>query len=817
MEAKIRIIEISPKIKCFKNDPKDIISISFISDNYSVKIEDLEKAIISNDKVIVNLKESKNKNKYQPIKYSLLKNNNNIIATGEFIPSEGIKWYKLNEIKNNMSKESLITSSTSNGNIKNNNNFTANRRVHNLSDSHNSYANEPLNSFISKSNFNKLNKNSGLTVIKIKFSINLSNKKVFSNKKNINQNNNNHYNSIINNNYTKEPSENSSKYGEILLDKDIFNDEEFTITECELSRINQKKNIATTSKKLNNQKKFTSGLQSKRFSKKKINFHSNHSPKQPALSGVEDTRQNSKTIMTTLNNNSKAFSPTRKTNNLSSKKYLNEDIRMKTSMGFNKRKNVGIIKDKNENNENKFISKKSSNCEEIHRKIKSCENIEDEILDQNFKNYLKNDELLKANLSRNNSYNSLTQNNKGLKNTKAFETNNNDLLEKENISKISSNNEIITDINKFQNNFPQDFNTKSLYGDIQLLKTNSDIESVDNISKNITINNENNSLDNICITNNNKNENFERLKSDFLLLYSKKSICKINNEVLFLEIQLMIEKILDLQKKHQKEYIEVFNSITLNKKVCNNYQSKYISLIKQINKLNTKKIYTDIIDKKNEIYKGNINNFITTRKNIMNKGEFIIWNKMMENSSKAKIKNNIKSKVINIFLNICGKNEINLNKLSIKFYKEIKNKQSKKNGSNKNIEKTNVAKKKGKLDYNSNFSEKKSVNIKMRIKENDTETNLPYLRTNHNIQHNFKATTNKNILKISKKNNTKMSINKDDINTSNSNNMKTMINENTSTHYNNYYNKKIKYYNNNKPSSIGDKKFHKKKGFNKSQ
>ena len=62
-----------------------------------------------------------------------------------------------------------------------------------------------------------------------------------------------------------------------------------------------------------------------------------------------------------------------------------------------------------------------------------------------------------------------------------------------------------------------------------------------------------------------------------------------------------------------------------------------------------------------------------------------------------------------------------------------------------------------------------------------------------------------------------MSINKDDINTSNSNNMKTMINENTSTHYNNYYNKKIKYYNNNKPSSIGDKKFHKKKGFNKSQ
>ena len=182
MEAKIRIVEVSPKLKCFKNNPKDIISISFISDNYSVKIEDLEKAISSNDKVIVNLKESKNKNKHQPIKYSLIRNNNIVIANGEFIPSEGIKWYKLNEIKNNISKESLITSSTSNGNIKNNTNFPNNRRAHNLSDSHNSYQIEPINNFNSKNNFNKLNNNPSL-VLKIKFSINILNKKI-SNKKN---------------------------------------------------------------------------------------------------------------------------------------------------------------------------------------------------------------------------------------------------------------------------------------------------------------------------------------------------------------------------------------------------------------------------------------------------------------------------------------------------------------------------------------------------------------------------------------------------------------------------------------------------------
>ena len=163
-----------------------------------------------------------------------------------------------------MSKESLITSSTSNGNIKNNN---INRRARNLSDSHNSYANEPMNNFYSKNNFNKLTNNSGLTILKIKFAINIINTNA---NINVNKNNKNynHYNSIKSNNYTKEPSENSSKYDEILFDKDIFNEEDFTITESDISKLNPKSKISTTSKKFNNQKKISSGIQTNRFSKK---------------------------------------------------------------------------------------------------------------------------------------------------------------------------------------------------------------------------------------------------------------------------------------------------------------------------------------------------------------------------------------------------------------------------------------------------------------------------------------------------------------------------------------------------------------------
>ena len=814
MEAKIRIVEVSPKLKCFKNNPKDIISISFISDNYSVKIEDLEKAISSNDKIIVNLKESKNKNnKYQPIKYSLIRNNNNIIANGEFIPSEGIKWYKLNEIKNNISKESLITSSTSNGNIKNGNNknnLPTNRRAHNLSDSHNSYQIEQINNFNSKNNFNKLNNNPSLP-IKIKLSINLSNKKN-STKKIINANNNNHYNSIINNNYTKEPSENSLKYDELILEKDIFNEEEFTITESDITRKIPNKKNSTTSKKFNNQKKFSSGFQSKRLSKNKINFNENKHVIPPILSGAEENidMNNAKTIVTTLNNNSKAFSPNRKNNNVSCKKFLNQDIRMKTSMGFNKRR---ILNENKNINENKLISKKSINDgSEIHRKINSCENIEDEILDQNFKNYLKNDEILKANLSRNNSFNSLTNNNAFKTNTNqlnTFSTNNNEFIPESNRSKINNN---INVLNKKQNskNITQDLNTNSLYNDLLSLKISSDIDFhiSESISKNIITNsdkdNDNDSIANIhsSISNNINNiDNFERLKSDFLLLYSNESLSKISNDVLLLEIQLMIEKILELQNKHQKEYIEICNSINNNKKIYTNYQNKYILLIKQVNKINAKKLFNDIKDKKKEIYSENINNFINKRKKILDSGEFIIWKKMMEKSNKSQIMNNNKNKMINIFLNICSKNENNLSKLSLKFYNEVKNNQIKKNITNNNA---NAGKKKNKLNYNINFSEQKLAKIKMRIKDNETEANIPFTRTNHNMENNMKLNLNKAKLKNSKKKFGKINLNKNNIN------FGTMINENGS--HNNYNVKKMKNYKN-KSSSIGDK-IHKKKGVN---
>ena len=658
MEAKIRIVEISPKLKVFKNNSNDIISISFISDNYSIKIEDIEKAILSNDKIIINLKElkdSKGKNNIQPIKYSLIRNNNNIISTGEFTPIEGVQWYKLNEIRNNISKESLITSSTSNGNIKNYNNNMS-RRAHNLSDWNNSYTIEPMTNHYSKNNFYQLTNNSSLT-IKIKLSINFLNKKHISTKNNTSTNIN-HYFTIKNNNYTKEPSENSSN-NEILLDKEIFNEEDFTIIDSDSNKVKEKNKVLTTSKRLNKSNKFSSGKQTKRFSKKKLDFISNQNQLISGGSGGVGIKNpiNAKTIAVVINNNKKALSRG-KVNNSKNKKLLNEDKKMKTSMGFNKRRN------ENENNEmydNLILEKNNLIDNNEVRKMNSSKNIEDEIFDQNFKNYIKNDEILKTNLSRNNSLQNLNQDN-DLKETSYQNTclvnptiNDNSQPAGRNKKKIHKDNKIKNDSNnniQISKNIPE-MNTNSLYEDIQLLKTHSDNEYIisESLANNLITKYDNNSFENTSL-HNNDNENFERLKNDFFLLYSKENLNKINNDVLFLEIQLLIEKILALQKKHQEEYINLLNSININKNLFINNQSKYILLIKKLNKLKVKKLNNDIVSIKKDLYNGNIiHNFINKRTKIMNKGEFIIWSKIIENSNKPQIISNNKNKIINIFLN----------------------------------------------------------------------------------------------------------------------------------------------------------------------
>ena len=414
--------------------------------------------------------------------------NNQIICNGEFIPTEGMKWYNLssNNMENTTSKESLITSSTSNTNIKNveniktnnNNNINLNyKTIQNLSDlSSMSYNNEQNNIFNSTNNLNKLKveNNSNSSIIKIKLLIK------FLSMRNNNIIDINNSNLLSNNNYIKKQSTNTSKEEEIIYGniEEIYKKENLTITETETEKNNKIKNKKSSLKMGKNQNNiYKISLVSKKLHRKNKNNMKNNQMMISTSNGEKNIATNPNTV-----NNSKVASPKIKII-LNNKKYLNEDKKMKTLNGFYKNKNI--------------MDKK----EQKTKYINSCDNIEDEILDQSYKDNIKNDEILKVNLSRNNSYNSLTgknTNKKIRKDINAINTDDNmfmpcfSRINKENFSNKIVNNIFPTEIdNGYRNNYSDCFNknnkkvnnnisSKSNYRDI-ILNDNIDTNNYDDL------------------------------------------------------------------------------------------------------------------------------------------------------------------------------------------------------------------------------------------------------------------------------------------------------------------------------------------------
>jgi hypothetical protein len=214
-----------------------------------------------------------------------------------------------------------------------------------------------------------------------------------------------------------------------------------------------------------------------------------------------------------------------------------------------------------------------------------------------------------------------------------------------------------------------------------------------------------------------------------------------------------------------------------------------------MNKLQTKKLSQNIMDSKKDLYNEDINNFIKVRKKIISTGEIVLWKKMIENTSSVSLNSN-KDKLINIFTKICDKNENNLNILSMKFYKELRNK-------NKNFNKNPFLKQ----HNNINLSPKNIIKNKKNT-ELEISTNMETNKDSHNYN------TSNHSKDKSRQKNYKDSEIKQNININNQNN----INNNRC---NNFVNKSISSGNNNnnilkinkckkKSSSINSKIFDKK-------
>ena len=100
MELKIRIIEIHPSIDFFKNQNTDKLSMFFICGNISFKIEDIEKNIQNKESITVILNQTKLTT--TPIKFTLLHNDINILGLGQLIPKSDIQWHRITTLKQNL-------------------------------------------------------------------------------------------------------------------------------------------------------------------------------------------------------------------------------------------------------------------------------------------------------------------------------------------------------------------------------------------------------------------------------------------------------------------------------------------------------------------------------------------------------------------------------------------------------------------------------------------------------------------------------------------------------------------------------------------
>ena len=762
MELKIKILEIFPNIKNIKLKPSDIISLSFEAENVVVKIDNIEKSIINKDNILLLLKEFSPK---QKISFNLLRNDKNILGKGKFFPLPGIKWHKIYELINRTEGSAIYNSKTlSRKNLNINNN----------------------SSDISSNSSIKVKLDIQMNILKTPISKKSKGRIKFSPKKSYNINGNKNKSNL------NGTSNIDDKYNNSLMSSNMS------------SNFNKFKSYRKISSYA-----ATPGLKSPRyysiFNREKINSIIS----KDNSSGDNSLKEYNLPILDNENRKKKKDSSKRTP---SGKKILFDSHRYKAKYGFNKNQEFKKAKSTDKSMDNYISSDK---------KTRMSKEIEEEILDNNFKNIIKYDENLRAkeitdfNLDNNNSINNqendINNNNDNNNNTKKsftqnkgvtfninnnLETNNSNINTNTSISKIKNNensnnnanssepinnnikinansnivnsnndnkindkninNKITSEYSNSNNelnnvNAKDDFNkiiqnsvVSSVLSSNRIFNSGCDIDlSVDDLSGSFSA-----GYDNISkilpidefrkITYDIETENiskYENIKKDFILFYNKEYINSINEEMLILELQLMIDKILEMQNVYKRQTIIIQKNFELYKKKIVFYQKRNLLMNKKKKKLEYEKLKNTYNEELNDLYYNNKKTNFYNNKNIFKTNELSLWNNLTlyineKNSKKENEIKNIKKKFNDIFILICNKNLNNLNALSKKFVLEFSEKQKEKKEMNKNN------------SFNSN--KKKNDNINLKYKKLNHKNN-----SQKDVKFNIK---NNNIISLNKSN-----------------------------------------------------------------
>ena len=377
--------------------------------------------------------------------------------------------------------------------------------------------------------------------------------------------------------------------------------------------------------------------------------------------------------------------------NLISQDFLDDESQsnpLYNSMIYNNKKEM------NENNNNSKINKNIKKTKGKKGNINKLNNTEYKTTSS------RNLNLINSTMRENNTKITKYSNYKNNKNEATINITDSSIIKKLN-DKFKSVEGQILDLN-FENNLNKEieFTNKNLNENKSKFENDNNISNNNINNSHINCNIYNNDNENINISfnsyninfDNNDNEElfieseFENLKNDFEIFYTNDYLNNIQEDVLQLEIQLLLEKIFELQSVYHKEYNNLQKVFYYFKNIFQNIIEKY----KMINKIKYK-----LITKVDSIQiENNCNVFVNhykfqnNKETIdINKIEFNLWKIMITNNRKEILKyifiknilekyNNIKNNLNNIEKEKCEK-LIEKYKINILNNSKIKNKKKK--------------------------------------------------------------------------------------------------------------------------------------------
>ena len=259
-----------------------------------------------------------------------------------------------------------------------------------------------------------------------------------------------------------------------------------------------------------------------------------------------------------------------------------------------------------------------------------------------------------------------------------FKSLENNIIDKQYLNDIDHD-EIIVTTNKKNNNTQtsrlkmRGKNNTPLYKLSNIIDENNKEEKNEDIFMKII-------LDKIILNNNNYDENyllnssFENNRNDFTIMYTDNYEQTVIDDMLSLEIKLLIEKMLEIQKSYHKELNLILEQNSKNNKIMKLLLEK----LKNIHK----KIFLIKQLKEKQNMQGNLYNFLgiynhNNQHDIskINKNEFSLWNDMLNNNKeneKERLKDIFKKIIFERYYKINGKMNNIENKIVLNLMKKYK-------------------------------------------------------------------------------------------------------------------------------------------------